>query len=415
MTADRRPKAPFAWIAALAFASGFPFGLINEALPVYLRSGGAKLVDVGLVTAATFPWTFKFLWAPVLDRIGTRKQWIAACLFLLAIVIPLIARVEASRHAQLFFVLIVFAVTLSATQDVAIDAFTIQATPRAQLGLANSVRIGAYRAAMLVSGGVLIWLAGRQGWPAAFTAATVVTVGLAGAAMFIPSAGQVRPPAGQSIWLPLRALLTRPGVAWVLAFALLFKLGDAAMDPMTRPFRVDRGLSLEEIGAVHRPPAVIATVSGAVLGGYLTTRWGMRTALWSLGLLQAVSNLGYWAAAALPPSKGLILAAALFENFSGGMGTAAFVAYLMSVCEPRFAATQYALLRTAGPYPRRGRAGRGNAHRAIRLRGLLPLHLPAVPAGLRAPAVPVKGGIAAGRRQRACALSQRPTAACISR
>ena len=337
-------QAPFAWIAALAFASGFPFGLINEALPVYLRSGGANLVDVGLVTAATFPWTFKFLWAPVLDRTGTRKQWIAACLFLLAIVIPLIARVEASRHAQLFFVLIVFAVTLSATQDVAIDAFTIQATPRAQLGLANSVRIGAYRAAMLVSGGVLIWLAGRQGWPAAFTAATVVTVGLAGAAMFIPSAGQVRPPAGQSIWLPLRALLTRPGVAWVLAFALLFKLGDAAMDPMTRPFWVDRGLSLEEIGAVLTTGRMIATVSGAVLGGYLTTRWGMRTALWSLGLLQAVSNLGYWAAAALPPSKGLILAAALFENFSGGMGTAAFVAYLMSVCEPRFAATQYALL-----------------------------------------------------------------------
>lgn len=344
MTADRRPPAPFAWIAALAFASGFPFGLINEALPVYLRSGGANLVDVGLVTAATFPWTFKFLWAPILDHFGTRKQWISACLILLAIVIPLIARVEASRHAQLFFVLIMFAVALSATQDVAIDAFTIQATPRAQLGLANSVRIGAYRAAMLVSGGVLIWLAGRQGWPAAFTAATVVTVLLAGAALFIPSAGQVRPPAGQSIWLPLQALLTRPGVAWVLAFALLFKLGDAAMDPMTRPFWVDRGLSLEEIGAVLTTGRMIATVSGAVLGGYLTTRWGMRTALWSLGLLQAVSNLGYWAAAALPPSKGLIIAAALFENFSGGMGTAAFVAYLMSVCEPRFAATQYALL-----------------------------------------------------------------------
>jgi len=344
VTADRRPTAPFAWIAALAFASGFPFGLINEALPVYLRSGGANLVDVGLVTAATFPWTFKFLWAPILDHFGTRKQWISACLILLAIVIPLIARVEAARHAQLFFVLIMFAVALSATQDVAIDAFTIQATPRAQLGLANSVRIGAYRAAMLVSGGVLIWLAGRQGWPAAFTAATVVTVLLAGAALFIPSAGQVRPPAGQSIWLPLQALLTRRGVVWVLAFALLFKLGDAAMDPMTRPFWVDRGLSLEEIGAVLTTGRMIATVSGAVLGGYLTTRWGMRTALWSLGLLQAVSNLGYWAAAALPPSKGLIIAAALFENFSGGMGTAAFVAYLMSVCEPRFAATQYALL-----------------------------------------------------------------------
>jgi len=344
VTAERRASAPFAWIAALAFASGFPFGLINEALPVYLRSGGANLVDVGLVAAATFPWTFKFLWAPILDRTGTRKQWIAGCLILLALVIPLIARVDASQHGRLFFGLIVLAVTLSATQDVAIDAFTIQSTPREQLGVANSVRIGAYRVAMLVSGGAVIWLAGRQGWPAAFTAATVITAVLAAAALLLPSTGQVRPPAGQSLWLPLQALLARPGIGWVLAFALLFKLGDAAMDPMTRPFWVDRGFSLEEIGAVLTTGRMVATVSGAVLGGYLTTRWGMRTALWSLGSLQAVSNLGYWAAAALPPSKGLMLAAALFENFSGGMGTAAFVAYLMSVCEPRFAATQYALL-----------------------------------------------------------------------
>ncbi len=341
---ERRAGAPFAWIAALAFASGFPFGLINEALPVYLRTRGASLVDIGLITAATFPWTFKFLWAPILDRVGTRRQWIAGCLILLAMVIPLIARVDASQHARLFFALIVLAVALSATQDVAIDAFTIQATPREQLGLANSVRIGAYRVAMLVSGGALIWLAGRQGWPAAFTAAIAVTVLLAAASFFIPNTGQVRPEAGQSLWLPLRALLSRPGVGWVLAFAMLFKLGDAAMDPMTRPFWVDRGFSLEEIGAVLTTGRMVATVSGAILGGYLTTRWGMRTALWSLGLLQAVSNLGYWAAAAVTPSKALMIAAALFENFSGGMGTAAFVAYLMSVCEPRFAATQYALL-----------------------------------------------------------------------
>lgn len=344
MIAERRSAAPFAWIAALAFASGFPFGLINEALPVYLRSRGANLVDVGLVAAATFPWTFKFLWAPILDRTGTRRQWIAGCLIMLALVIPLIARVDASQHRQLFFAFIVLAVTLSATQDVAIDAFTIQTTPRPQLGLANSVRIGAYRAAMLVSGGAIIWLAGRQGWSAAFATATVVTALLAVAALFLPDTGQVRPLPGQSLWLPLRSLLTRPGVGWVLSFALLFKLGDAAMDPMTRPFWVDRGFSLEEIGAVLTTGRMVATVSGAVLGGYLTTRWGMLTALWSLGLLQAVSNLGYWAAAAATPSKALMIAAALFENFSGGMGTAAFVAYLMSVCEPRFAATQYALL-----------------------------------------------------------------------
>ena len=202
----------------------------------------------------------------------------------------------------------------------------------------------------------------------------------------------------------------------MLAFALLFKLGDAAMDPMTRPFWVDRGFTLEEIGVVLTTGRMVATVSGAVLGGYLTTRWGMRTALWSLGALQAVSNLGYWVAAAVTPSKGLMIAAALFENFSGGMGTAAFVAYLMSVCEPRFAASQYALLSALLALTRAiDRADRGIADRACRLRHLLPAHVPAGAAGLRAAAIPLTRGAAARRRQRDCSLSQRPTAACISR
>ncbi len=344
MPAEGRPRAPLAWIAALSFASGFPFGLVNEALPVYLRSSGAGLVDVGLVTAATFPWTFKFIWAPLVDRWGSRRAWIAGALVSLALLIPLLARTNAATHGDRFFLLVVLVVALSATQDIAIDAFTIQTTPRQWLGVANSVRIAAYRIAMLVSGGVIIWLAGQRGWPAAFIATTAVTAALALFAFFTPRTGESRATAGEPIWQPLRALLARPGVAWVLAFALLFKLGDAAMDPMTRPFWVDRGFSLQEIGALLTTGRMVATVAGAVLGGILTTRLGIFTALWSLGLLQAVSNLGYWAAAAVAPSKALRFAAALFENFSGGMGTAAFVAYLMSVCEHRFAATQYALL-----------------------------------------------------------------------
>jgi PAT family beta-lactamase induction signal transducer AmpG len=332
------------WIAALSFASGFPFGLVNEALPVYLRSSGAGLVDVGLVAAATFPWTFKFAWAPLVDRFGSRRQWIAACLVLTALLIPLLASTSAGEHSQRFFAIVVLIVALSATQDIAIDAFTIQATPTPQLGIANSVRIASYRVAMLVSGGALIWLAGRRDWPVAFAVATSLTVLLAVASLFLPGVARTVPARGESLWEPLRALFTRPGIPLVIAFALLFKLGDAAMDPMTRPFWVDRGFTLEEIGAVLTTGRMVATVAGAVLGGWLTTRWGLFTALWSLGALQAVSNLGYWLAATAAPSKALMFSAAVFENFSGGMGTAAFVAYLMSVCEHRFAATQYAVL-----------------------------------------------------------------------
>lgn len=342
--ADTRRPAPLLWIAALAFASGFPFGLVNEALPVYLRASGAGLVDVGLVAAATFPWTFKFAWAPLVDRFGSRRQWIAACLLLTALLLPLLMETNATAHAQRFFLIVVLVVALSATQDIAIDAFTIQATPTGQLGIANSVRIACYRTAMLVSGGALIWLAGRRDWTTAFAVATVLTALLGVAALFLPAAARTTAPRGQPLWAPLRALFSRPGIPLILAFALLFKLGDASMDPMTRPFWVDRGFTLEEIGAVLTTGRMVATVTGAVLGGWLTTRWGLFTALWSLGALQAVSNLGYWLAASAAPSKSLMLGAALFENFSGGMGTAAFVAYLMSVCEHRFAATQYALL-----------------------------------------------------------------------
>lgn len=316
---------------------------MNEALPVYLRTQGAGLVDIGLVAAVTFPWTFKFAWAPLVDRFGTRRRWVAACLGGLALLIAALASYDLTGSSRIFWLLLVAMVTLSATQDIAIDAYTIESTTTRELGLANSARIAAYRAAMLVSGGLLVWLAGRTDWELSFVVAALLCAGLGVAALLTPAVE--RPTArSEPIWEPLRALLARPGIWAVIVFALLFKLGDAAMEPMTRPFWVDRGLSLEEIGAVLTTGRMIATVSGAVLGGILTTRWGIVPALWSLGLVQAVSNLGYWAAASLPPSKGIVLGVALFENFTGGLGTAAFVAFLMSVCERRYAATHYAVL-----------------------------------------------------------------------
>jgi PAT family beta-lactamase induction signal transducer AmpG len=129
-----------------------------------------------------------------------------------------------------------------------------------------------------------------------------------------------------------------------VAFALLFKLDIAALEPMTRPFWVDRGLSLTQIGAVLTTGRIVATIAGAALGGVFTSRWGIFRGLWVLGLVQAFSSLGYWAAATAAASEPLIVGAALFENFAAGLGTAAYLAFLMSVCEKRYAATQFALL-----------------------------------------------------------------------
>jgi PAT family beta-lactamase induction signal transducer AmpG len=331
-----------AWLGLLSFASGFPFGLVNETLPVYLRTHGAGLVEIGLVTAVSFPWTFKFLWSPLVDRLGTRRQWIAACLAGITVLTLVLALVELSQLARWFWLVLAVMVTLSATQDIAIDAYTIEATSTAELGVANSVRIATYRVAMFTAGGLLIWLAGRTGWPASFRTGAVVVALLTLATLLLPPAQRSEHP--RSIWEPLRALLLRHRIGVVALFALTFKLDINAMEPMTRPFWVDRGFTLEEIGAVLTTGRILATISGAVLGGILTSRWGIFRALWVLGAVQALSSLGYAAAASAGPSKPLVIGVALFENFAAGLGTAAFVAFLMSVCERRYAATQYAVL-----------------------------------------------------------------------
>jgi len=341
----RSLEARLAWIGALAFASGFPFGLVNEALPVYLRAQGAALADIGNVAAITAPWSLKFLWAPLVDWVGfgTRRLGIAGCLAGIAALTLVLGHIDPARLGPAFWIIAITIVTLSATQDIAIDAYTIETTTTAELGVANAVRIATYRVAMLTAGGLLIWLAGRAGWQASFTTGTAVLAILAVTALALPAPER---PAGRTpaIWEPLRALLVRKDIWAVVAFALLFKLDIAALEPMTRPFWVDRGLSLTQIGAVLTTGRIVATIAGAALGGVFTSRWGIFRGLWVLGLVQAFSSLGYWAAATAAASEPLIVGAALFENFAAGLGTAAYLAFLMSVCEKRYAATQFALL-----------------------------------------------------------------------
>jgi len=340
---SRSLSARLSWIAALAFASGFPFGLVNEALPVYLRAQGAGLVDVGRVAAITWPWSLKFLWSPLVDRLGSRRQWIAGCLAGLSVLTLLLVHIDPAHLGSAFWLLAMAIVTLSATQDIAIDAYTIEITSTKELGVANSVRIASYRVAMFTAGGLLIWLAGRADWTTSFTTGTALLAGLTVAALLMPSPeGTGERP--RAVWEPLRALLRRENIWAVVVFALLFKLDIAALEPMTRPFWIDRGFSLTEIGAVLTTGRILATLAGAALGGVLASWWGIFRGLWVLGLVQALSSLGYWAAASAAPSKTLILGAALFENFAAGLGTAAYLAFLMSICEKRYAATQFALL-----------------------------------------------------------------------
>lgn len=337
-------RARLAWIGALAFASGFPFGLVNETVPIFLRTHGAGLVEIGQLNKLSLPWSLKWLWAPLVDRVGSRRHWIVGCLAgLAALTFTLGALPSEGLGGPTLWIALILIVVLSATQDVAVDAYTIQSTTTRELGVANSVRITLYRIAMLTAGGLLVWLAGRIGWSHSFFAGAAILGALGFGALLLPRIDRTGGHS-PSLWEPLRALFARRGIATVIVFALIFKLDIAALEPMMRPFWVDRGLSLSQIGAVVATGRLIATILGAAAGGVFTTRYGIFTGLWVLGLIQAFSAVGYWAAATFASSHPPIVAAAFFESFAAGLGTSAYLAFLMSVCEKRYAATQFAVL-----------------------------------------------------------------------
>lgn len=339
------------WVAILYFAEGFPFGLLFDAFPVYFRGHGVSLTDIGLISLAGLPWTLKFLWAPAVDVWGKRKSWVVACQVLLAIDLGLFLLLEPSQTGGTLWALLVALAVFSATQDIAIDAYTIELLDENEMGPANGIRVSTYRVALICAGGVFVALSGLIGWRAAFATAAVLLAGSALLSSRAPESSRARPV--QESWAvtleravvgPLRNFWQRPGVIYVMLFVLTFKLGDMALGPMVRPFWVDRQFTPLQIGAVPGTIGVVSTIAGALLGGRFTKTWGLFRALWLLGIAQAVSNLVYALAAALPPSAALMYSASVIESFCGGLGTAPFLTFMMSICDKNKAATQYALL-----------------------------------------------------------------------
>jgi MFS transporter, PAT family, beta-lactamase induction signal transducer AmpG len=331
------------WISVLYFAEGMPMGIVVDKLPVYLRAHGVSLEAIGVFASLTAPWTLKPLWAPLVDRFGERRHWIVAALLVMALATFAIPFGDPTSPSTLL-ILAVLALTIAgATQDIAIDAYTIGLLEPGEEGVGNGVRVSAYRAALIASGGGLLLLASRAGWTIAFDVAALIFVGLAVAAWVAPPVAVVRQPV--AAWA--RAFvdwLSRPGAVAVLLFIVLYKLADVSMGPMVKPFWLDSGLTLEDVALVSTTAGVGLTIAGALAGGWFTSRFGIFHGLWFLGLLQAFSNLGYAGAAALGGGRAAIYAASMLESFTGGLGTAAFLAFLMHVCEREQAATQYALL-----------------------------------------------------------------------
>lgn len=350
------------WIAVLYFAEGMPFGVVKEVMPVYLRASGVDLTTIGLYSLVGLPWTFKFLWSPLIDRYGDRRTWTAAALVVLAAASACLVPIAPTAALAVGVVMLLMAIA-SATQDIAIDAYSIGLAESGEEGSINGVRVTAARIALIASGGGLVLLSTFAGWPAVFVAAAAIFLLLAVLVPFAPRV-QTSEAARHSFLQPLLRWLARPGVFAVFGVVLLYKLGDAAMGPMIKPFWLDRGLSVAEVGIVSSTVGMLATIAGALVGGRLTDRWGIWRALLLLGVVQALSNFGYataawvdpprptlavgtfaeaWAALG-EPARALIYSASMIESFTSGLGTAAFLSFLMNICDKEHAAVQYAVL-----------------------------------------------------------------------
>lgn len=337
------------WVAVLYFAEGFPFGLVVDFFPTYFRHGlGLSLTDIGLLTLASLPWTLKFLWAPLLDWILSRRVWIVGCQ--IAMGITLLGFLFLTENPGIGVGILLFSMAIfSATQDIAIDAYTIELLDPNEMGPANGLRVTTYRVALITAGGWLVAAADpvhALGWRPAIGIAAVLMMGLSLLSVrlpWIPSHPHAKTPI-EIVARSLGRFWVRPSFLFIMLFVLTFKLGDMAMGPMIRPFWVDRQFSPLQIGLIPGTVGVISTIAGALAGGWFTGRVGIFHGLWILGLMQAASNLVYAAAAAMPPSTPMMYAASITESFTGGLGTAPFLAFLMSICDKEHAATQYAFL-----------------------------------------------------------------------
>jgi PAT family beta-lactamase induction signal transducer AmpG len=420
------------WIGILYFAEGFPLGVFYDVFPVHFRQQGVDLRDIGFLSLLGLAWTLKFLWAPAIDHFRHHRRWMFTVDLLMGGVM-LIFAIHAEFGSWVWIAIGAFTL-LSATNDIAIDGFTIEMLNKHELGLANGFRIAFYRVGMLASGFILIltdWL----GWAGTYTAGAAILV-LAGiACLNAPKERAIRPagslsladewrtlmvhPAAFSgviafllgtVWLINRTthwstdieyfwgyalllalllvifrkvftslssagrqtdkrtpvtegpmfgtvleMLQRPYILPVILFILIFKLGDSAMGFMIKPFWVDSGFSATQIGLVSVNIGLALSIAGGIAGGWFTDRAGIFRGLWILGLLQAASNLGYaWVAAVVPAAEpgvavalnyqSMMYTASALESFCGGLGTAAFLAFLMSIVNKRHSATEYALL-----------------------------------------------------------------------
>jgi PAT family beta-lactamase induction signal transducer AmpG len=348
-------------VVLLSFSSGLPLGVVWLAIPAWMARVGVDIKVIGLFTLAQAPWSFKLLWSPWMDRfpppfLGRKRGWVLIGQVALFAVTLWLAGV--SDHPEAVWVIGALALAIafaSATQDIAIDAYAVEVLRREEQGIASGARTAFYRAAMLVAGGAAITLAAETSWTFVNLLLALLYLPFMLVTFFAPEPEALPTPPRtirEAVWGPFVGFLAQHRSLEILAFVVLYKLGDNLTQSLTGPFLIQTGFDDFDVGIARTTIGQVAAIVGTLVGGILTDRMGLGRSLWVFGFLQLVSNLGYAAVAQVGVNRPLMYAAQAFELGSSGLGQGAFGVLLLRLTQKRFSATQYALLSTLFTLPR---------------------------------------------------------------
>lgn len=348
-------------VSLFGFASGLPLALTGSTLQAWFTQAGVDLKTIGAMSLIGLPYLYKFLWAPLLDRYvpvrgGRRRGWLFVTQAILAAILLALAELSPARDLTMIVVLVATLALMSATQDIVVDAYRAEVLPPEERGLGAGLSIAGYRLAMIVSGAGVLLLADARGFEDSLRALAVLMAASWGVTWWAsepPEAPGTASSLRADLLASLGHLLRRPAFPALAALVVAYKLGDAFAGSLSMTFFLrGQGFSLTEIGATYKALGIAATLLGGIAGGLWMKRLGLYRALLWFGLLQAITNLGFWLLAVSGKSlAGMIVVVAL-ENLSGGMGTSALVALLISLCDRQFTATHFALLSALASMPR---------------------------------------------------------------
>lgn len=354
MNSDRTPKAftRFAAVFAFGFSSGLPLLLTASTLQAWMVDAKVDITVIGLFSLVGLPYTLKFLWAPLMDRyvppfLGRRRGWMLMAQLALMASIAAVGFSDPAARPAAVAALVLAVAFFSASQDVAVDAYNTELLHREEYGLGSTVYATGYRVAMVVSGSLALILADHLPWKIVYLLmAAAMLFGVAASFLAPEPRLSVKPPAAlsEAIVAPLAEFFRRPGAWEILLFIVLYRVDYNMIWNMTTPFVLDAGFTKTDVGVVTKGIGMAATIAGGLLGGALMLRVGLKRALVSFGVAQAATGLAYTWLAHIGHSYPWMVTAITLENLCGGMANAALTALLMSLCDKRYTATQFALI-----------------------------------------------------------------------